>query len=222
VGKDEKRRRKRPVLISFTKVPAPKRMPGGAQPLQPRYEKSDKPEGMAGEAPSKVELPPPKPGKAPDRSLSGHGVELGEPAQKKEEKPKEKPEVNVKRSLLVGTVSGLIIAGVLAAVFYHMGFFNLGGGGGTFDGTYYATVTTVTPIGTTSGSGTFTVTNGYVSDPGGTFTGNVDSDGYFVGTTIVSPGSPPMEMTGTFSLTETFTIHGSSGNVSQTIVAHKK
>lgn len=158
MGKDEKRRKK-PVPIPPPKVPAPKRMPSGAQPLQPKYEKSEKPEGMAGEAPSKVELPPPKPGKAPDRSLSGHWVELGEPAQKKEEQTKEeKPKVDVKRNLLVGTISGLIAAGVLAAVFYHMGFFSLGGGAAqtwsvySDSGGQYATLT-VDSSGNFTGSG---------------------------------------------------------------------
>ena len=100
-----------------------------------------------------------------------------------------------------------------------------GGGGGPsssgYDGTYAATVTTVTPIGTTTLSGTFTVANGRVSDPGGTFTGTVDANGNFTGTTIVSPGSPKMAVTGRFSLSGNFTLRGSSGNTSQTIVAHK-
>jgi hypothetical protein len=78
-------------------------------------------------------------------------------------------------------------------------------------------------MGTEQRQGTFTVTNGYVSEPGGTFTGTVDADGYFSGTTVVSPGSAPITMTGQFSLTETFTIsgHSSSGAVSQTIYAYK-
>jgi hypothetical protein len=92
---------------------------------------------------------------------------------------------------------------------------------GIFDGTYNCNVTTVTPIGTTSLPGTFTVNNGFVYDPGYTFEGIVDANGHFTGTTIVSQGGSPMWMTGTFSLTENFTIYGSSGNVSQTIVAHE-
>ena len=97
----------------------------------------------------------------------------------------------------------------------------LGPGTSRYDGTYAATVTTKTPIGTTTGQGTFTVVNGRVSDPGGTFTGTVDANGNFTGTTIVSPGSPKMAMSGKFSLTGNFTLSGSSGNTSQTIVAHK-
>jgi len=216
--KDEKRK-KRPVVTSSPKIPAPKRIPGG-RPLQPRYEKPEKPEGTAGVAPSKVEIPPPKPGKTPDRSLSGHWVELREPEQKKE-----KPKPNVKMNLLAALVAGLITFGVLAGVLWSQGFFGGGGGGGgggtaSYDGTYHADTTTVTPIGTTYGSGTFTVTNGYVSE--GNFTGTVDASGYFTGTMAnVSPGSPTLTMTGQFSLTSTFTLYGSSGNTSYTISAYK-
>jgi hypothetical protein len=102
-------------------------MPGG-QPLQPRYETPEKPAGTAGEAASKIEQVQPKPGKGPDRSLSGHWVELGETAPKKEEKVK--PKVNVKMNLLAGLVAGFIAAGVIAGVFYSQGFFGGGGGGG--------------------------------------------------------------------------------------------
>ena len=123
-GKDEKRR-KRPVVTPSPKIPAQKRMPGG-RPLQPRYEKPATPEGTAGEAASKIEQVQPKPGKGPDRSLSGHWVELGETAPKKDEKPK----VNVKMNLLAGLVAGLIAAGVIAGVFWSQGFFGGGGGGG--------------------------------------------------------------------------------------------
>lgn len=157
-GKSEKRR-KRPVPTPSPKVPAPKRMPGGVRPLQPKYEKPEKPEGMAGEAPSKVEMPPPKPGKTPDRSLSGHWVELGEPPQKKEEKPKEKPKVNAKTNLVVGLITAIITAGVTLVVFNQAGFFDLGGGGGaqtwsiySYSGGQYATVT-VDSSGNFTGSG---------------------------------------------------------------------
>jgi hypothetical protein len=91
----------------------------------------------------------------------------------------------------------------------------------TFDGEYEGTVTTVTPLGTTVGQGTFFVTGGFVYDPGFTFIGTVDSSGNFTGTTTVCVGCDPMVMTGTFSLTGNFTISGASGSVSQTVVAHK-
>jgi hypothetical protein len=138
-------------------------------------------------------------------------------------KEKVKPTVNVKMNLLAGLIAGLIAALVIVIVFWSQGFFGGGGGGGTggYDGTYNCNVTTVTPIGTTSLPGTFTVVNGYVSDPGGTFIGTVNANGYFTGTTIVSPGSPQMTMTGQFSTTGNFTLYGSSGNTSQTVVAHK-
>jgi hypothetical protein len=95
-----------------------------------------------------------------------------------------------------------------------------GGGGTTYNGTYCCTVTTVTPIGTTSGPGTFSCLNGHCSDPGGTFTGTVDASGNFSGTTIVCQGCLPLAMSGHFSTTNHFTISGQSGGVSQTVDAY--
>jgi len=217
--KDEKRK-KRPVITRSPKIPAPERIPGG-RPVQPKYEKPRQPEGTTGPAPSTIEPPTAKPGKGPDRSLSGHWVELGEKPEKKEEKAPAKPKPNFKK--IAGILAVFMAVGLTAGILDRMGAFGGGGGGtGGYDGTYNGNVTTVTPMGTTYNlPGTFTVVNGYVSDPGGTFTGTVDADGYFVGTTIVSPGSPPMTMTGQFSTTGNFTLYGSSGSVSQTVVAHK-
>jgi hypothetical protein len=123
--------------------------------------------------------------------------------------------------LTIFIVAVVVVVAVGAVVVYRRGG---GGGGGTasYDGTYHADTTTVTPIGTTYGSGTFTVSNGYVSEPSGNFTGTVDSSGYFTGTMAnVSPGSPTLTMTGQFSLTGTFTLYGSSGNTSFTVSAYK-
>lgn len=205
-------RKKRPVITPSPKIPAPKRIPGG-RPLQPRYEKPEQPEGTAG-----VESSKPKLEKVPD--LSPHWIQRGEP------KEEEKPKPNVRNNLLAGLVAGLITFGVLAGVLWSQGFFGGGGGGGgggsaaSYDGTYSANTTTVTPSGTVYGSGTFTVSNGYVSE--GNFNGTVSASGHFTGTMAnVSPGSPTLTMTGQFSLTSTFTLSGSSGNTSYTISAYK-
>ena len=169
-----KGRKKRPVPTP-PKVPAPKRIPGG-RPLQPRYEKPEKPEGTTGAAPSKIELPPPKPGKTPDRSLSGHWVELGEPTQKKEEKPK----VNVKKNLLAGTIAGLIAAGIIAGVFYSQGFFGKGGGGAqTWRITCEGRVATVT----VDSSGKFSGSGWTGSTPSGSYSIPI-TDGTMYGTTM--------------------------------------
>jgi hypothetical protein len=220
-GKAEKRK-KRPVVTPSPKIPAPKRIPGG-RPVQPKYEKPKQPEGTTGPAPSEIEPPKAKPGKGPDRSLSGHWIELGEKTEKKEEKKAPtKPQFSPKK--IAGILAVFMAIGFTAGVLQRLGVFGGGGGGGTgdYDGTYNGTVTTVAPnMPTTNLSGTFTVVNGYVSDPYGNFTGTVDADGYFTGTTVISPGSPPMTMTGQFSLTGNFTIYGSYGSASQTVVAHK-
>jgi hypothetical protein len=122
----------------------------------------------------------------------------------------------------MGIIMSIVIYAAVSSSFSSAGNVGVNSNSSvSFEGTYNAIVTTVTPAGTTSGPGTFTVTNGYVSDPGGTFTGTVDANGNFTGTTIVSQGGLPMSMAGTFSLTGSFTIYGSSGSVSQTIVAHK-
>jgi hypothetical protein len=130
------------------------------------------------------------------------------------------------RSRSLGKImAGLFVAVTLGVLAYAWGYYQVhpfnSNSLGSFEGTYNAVVTTVTPAGTTSGPGTFMVTNGYVSDPGGTFTGTIDANGNFTGTTIVSQGGLPITMTGTFSLNGSFTIYGHSGTVSQTVVAHK-
>jgi hypothetical protein len=200
-------RKKRPVVTPSPKIPAPERIPGG-RPLQPKYEKPGQPEGTAG-----VEASKPKLEKVPD--LSPHWIQRGEP------KEEEKPKPNVRNNLLAALVAGLITFGVLAGVLWSQGFFGGGGGGAaSYDGTYSATSTTVTPSGTHTGYGTFTVSNGYVSE--GNFNGTVSASGYFTGTMAnVSQGSPTLTMTGQFSLTSTFTLYGSSGNTSYTISAYK-
>jgi hypothetical protein len=178
-GKDEKRK-KRPVVTPSPKIPAPKRIPGG-RPLQPKYEKPGQPEGTAGVAPSKIEPPTPKPGKGPDRSLSGHWVELGEPAQKKEEK-KAPPKVNVKMNLIGGLVAGLIAAGVIVGVFWSQGFFGGGGGGAqtwsiySYSGQQYATATV-------NSSGSFTAT-GWTGYAAGIGSYNISISGSMSGTTM--------------------------------------
>ncbi len=125
-------------------------------------------------------------------------------------------------------VAGIIIAGVLIAVpWMVLGYpiweiFSDGGGGGgsiNWDGTYYGDTVTVSPMGTTSGSGSFTVYNGYVSE--GWFQGSVDSGGWFTGTIIISEGSPAMNVTGQFSLTDTFTLYGEYGSSNWTCYAYK-
>lgn len=91
----------------------------------------------------------------------------------------------------------------------------------SFDGDYSTTITTVTPAGTTTRSGTFTVRGGAVTDPGGTLNGSVDGAGAFSGTTVVCDVCSPMAMSGTFSGDAQFTLAGSSGSVSQTITARR-
>ncbi|MSR85962.1 hypothetical protein EXS74_01035 [Candidatus Woesearchaeota archaeon] len=91
-----------------------------------------------------------------------------------------------------------------------------------YDGTYSGTGQTVSPLGTATSSGTFTVTNGYVTDPDGLFTGNVDSSGYFTGKWYYSEGSLPIPMSGMFSPSSSFTLSGSIGEtVSGTFTLHK-
>jgi hypothetical protein len=90
--------------------------------------------------------------------------------------------------------------------------------GGGYDGTYECSGTTVTPAGTTSGTGTFACSNGSCADSTGAFTGTVDANGSFSGTDVVCQGCNPLPMSGQFSLTEPFTLSGSSGSVSATFV----
>lgn len=91
-----------------------------------------------------------------------------------------------------------------------------------YDGSYAGNVHTVTPAGTTDLVGTFTCVGGSCSSPDGAFTGTVDKDGKFTGTSVVCQGCNPLAMSGTFSKTAEFTISGASGSVSQTITAHKQ
>jgi len=198
--KDEKRK-KRPVVTPSPKIPAPKRMPGG-RPLQPKYEKPGQPEGTTGVAPSKIEAPTPKPGKGPDRSLSGHWVELGEPAQKKEEK-KAPPKVNVKMNLIGGLVAGLIAAGVIVGVFWSQGFFGGGGGGGGGAQTWRIVSVSSgwTATVTVNSSGNFTISGltGYAAGIGN-YTINI-TNGSMSGTTMsfnVSATYGSGSLTGTY------------------------
>lgn len=91
----------------------------------------------------------------------------------------------------------------------------------SFDGDYSATITTVTPAGTTSGSGSFTVRGGSVTDPAGTFRGTVDGAGAFSGTSVVCQACAPLPVSGQFVSDAEFTLNGSSGSVSQTIRARR-
>jgi len=176
-GKDEKRK-KRPVVTPSPKIPAPKRIPGG-RPTQPKYEKPRQPEGTTGPAPSKIEPPTAKPGKGPDRSLSGHLVELGE---KKEEKTPAKPQVRViSKKLTVGIVVGLIAAGGIAGILSRLGVFGGGGGGGaqTWTITCSGNVATLT----VDSSGSFTGYGWMGSTPSGSYSIPI-TDGSMYGTTM--------------------------------------
>ncbi len=95
-----------------------------------------------------------------------------------------------------------------------------GATGTCFDGTYAGTTTTKSPLGTTSGQGSFDVVNGKVSK--GVFNGTVDCNGDFSGTFVLSPGSPPTTVTGKFSKTATFTLSGTRGSESVTMVLRKQ
>jgi hypothetical protein len=89
-------------------------------------------------------------------------------------------------------------------------------GSGGYDGVYACTGTTVTPAGTTSGTGTFACSGGQCSDSMGAFTGSLDANGNFSGTDVLCQGCNPLPMSGQFSTTHPFTISGSSGKVSAT------
>jgi hypothetical protein len=93
-------------------------------------------------------------------------------------------------------------------------------GGGTtagYDGVYNCTGTTTTPAGTSPpAAGSFSCSNGYCSEPSGAFSGNVDGNGHFTGTDKICSTCNPLPMSGQFSLTNVFAIHGSSGSVSAT------
>lgn len=98
----------------------------------------------------------------------------------------------------------------------------VGGGGGGYNGSYSGSFRTVSPLGTTTGTGTITVTNGHVSDPDGFFTGTVDSSSHFTGNWNYSQGSLPIPMSGVFSTSSSFTLSGSIGSTVQgTATLHK-
>ena len=163
-AKDEKRK-KRPVPPRSPKIPAPKRIPGG-RPVQPKYEKPKQPETTTGPAPSEIEPPKAKPGKGPDRSLSGHWVELGEKTEKKEEEKKAPaPARKFSPKQIAAILAAFMAIGFGAAALQRAGVF--GGGGG--------------------GAQTWTIT----TNSGHTATLTVDSSGSFTGTgwTGVSPYS---------------------------------
>jgi len=89
---------------------------------------------------------------------------------------------------------------------------------GGFDGDYTCDVTTTTPIGTNTGTGTFSCTGGACADPSGTFAGTVDGSGAFTGSSIVCAGCDPIAISGVFSLTEPFTLSSPPGSTTQTLV----
>ena len=70
-----------------------------------------------------------------------------------------------------------------------------------YEGTYDTTVDTTTPAGVTQFQGTFSVTNGNVSDPGNTLVGTIAADGAFTGTTKVCTSCNPMPICGRFAST---------------------
>lgn len=87
-----------------------------------------------------------------------------------------------------------------------------GGSASSYDGTYSGSFTTVSPLGTTTGPGTVTVTNGHLTDPDGFFTGEVDSSGNFTGSWNYCQGCLPIPMSGVFSTSSSFTLSGSVGS----------
>jgi hypothetical protein len=95
-----------------------------------------------------------------------------------------------------------------------------GGASGGYDGTYDCTGTSVTPAGSSSGSGSFSCLNGHCADSSGAFSGNVDGNGSFSGTDVLCPTCTPLPMSGVFSKTSAFTISGHSGSVSATFTCH--
>ncbi|MFH1821856.1 MAG: zinc ribbon domain-containing protein [Methanobacteriota archaeon] len=210
------KRGKRPVITKPEHIPPPKVMPGE---IRPTTYKAERP----GEAPSRHEIPASEIPKDRGQLLHPSSAVI-----KYGKSPEERVRELKKQNRIGAAIAiPIIIAVVIGVPWLTLGYpiweiFEDGGGGGlSFDGTYAATVTTNTPIGITTLQGTFTVVNGWVSDPSGVFTGTVDADGYFTGTTIVSPGSPPIAISGWFSNTGTFTLSGGSGNASQTIVAYR-
>lgn len=94
------------------------------------------------------------------------------------------------------------------------------GATGDYAGTYCGTARTVTPGGTTSGAVTFSCGGGACADPTGSFIGNVDSSGWFSGSTKVCAACARFPMSGQMSITSTFVISGASGGgSSQTVTA---
>lgn len=102
-----------------------------------------------------------------------------------------------------------------------------------YNGTYSATVTTVTPSmsgpQTVTRTGTFTVSNNVVSEPSGALQGTVrQSDGAYDGTTRVCDSCDRQALAGNFKTSGNFTLATCGGTgcdnakVRQTIVAAKQ
>lgn len=89
-----------------------------------------------------------------------------------------------------------------------------------FDGLYNCSGTSVTPAGSSSGTGSFTCSNGHCADSSGAFTGTVDANGLFSGTDTLCQTCLPLPMSGQFSKTSAFTLSGQSGNVSMTMTCN--
>ena len=121
--------------------------------------------------------------------------------------------------------SGNPAAGSPAAVALHVKAPEISNptGGIAYYGNYSCTGTTVTPAGTTSGPGTFSCTASGCADSSSTFKGSVDSKGQFTGTTVVCQGCLPLDVSGSMSTSNSFTIsgHNQSGSISQTLVCRK-
>ena len=117
---------------------------------------------------------------------------------------------------------GLLFAasmGACAGAVGSGGSSNSSGSGG-FDGTYHCSGTSVTPAGTSSGTGTFSCSQGYCQDSAENppaFTGTVNGNGSFSGGDVLCQGCDTLPMSGQFSTGQPFTISGSSGSVSFTM-----
>ena len=104
--------------------------------------------------------------------------------------------------------------------------YELGAGGVGYDGDYLCTATTESPLGTSTGQTYIDCIGGYCGESTESFVGTVDPNGNFLGEIVVRfdiQGKPldTVEMTGTFSLTERFTLRGSGRGVTETFVCEK-
>jgi len=214
-GAPIKKREKGAVVTPPVNLPPPKKFHGDARPINYRAENAeeplakhktqtgDVPQGQ-GEANRPVGAPISTSGKTPEERMQERNA-------------------SIKSWLVAGAIvaSLMLVLPPIVLGYPLWEIFSEDGGGGSmnWDGIYYGDTVTVTPMGTTLGSGSFTVYSGYVSE--GWFQGSVDSSGWFTGTIIISAGSPEMTVTGQFSWTETFTLYGSYGSSSWTCYAYK-